>query len=1109
MVPASSTAPATVPSSGTPEVATVDPWIQAYCHSDGPEVFYGIASPQQIWQDDPFDVESIHAEARDKFYQLLNRVLQASVNPRGAPLRTTAHPGATAPTRTTASTGRYKEVARGAIMVLLGESGSGKTHLLRAFRHYVHQGELGYCAYMQMTTAADNYARYVLQYLIDSLQKPYRSSAHSAEETAFDRLTRRLLAQVPSLTHEEKQLFIDGSLSSLDDQVMDYADRLTACDRFHHCDADLIRVLLYAACDDHRIRQQALKWLRCQPITQARDLARIGHTPPRTQPEDPQRMLVQLAQLVSAVEQVPLVLLLDQIEDLALHNPEQAAQLFRGLIDTLTVLTDHSPHVFVVIACLEDYYTRYQQYITRSKIDRLTHDTPPIRLMSHRSIEEIAAVLEKRLDYFYQELQLPQRPHRLHPFQQQQLSTLSNLRLRDVLHEFYRHQQDCRRSGRWLEFPRPSASQPPATATENLQELWCQYLGSFKDDLPTEESDIATLLSRIIPACSEEMPDGVYFGCSQPQAPEKRYLEVDIHRSPNSVDKLLVAVCNRRSQGGGLYKQLKELVDRAGEIPTAIVRLQPFPRQGETNNLIAQLVRHHGRRVLLQEADLRNMLAFEQFHQLHGQTPEFRQWQRSYKPLTNSPAIQEILGVHALLSHDRDTHARTEPSAVVPTNPSPVATTTPTRQTSTTPPLPQPATIRLGWLPANSQAPLTIDPASLTQHVAVIGATGSGKTTAALNILEQLLSRGIPVLLIDRKGDLCRYADPQSWTEELNDPERRQFRDQLRQQLDIALYTPGVAKGRPLALSLFPTDDTPADDHEISACAQYVAASLAAMLSLRNSSSDRAQLAILTRAVEILGRRQPQQVTIPALCELIGSQDDELLCTVNHTFREQHYQRLAENLQTLWVQHEKLFKVGDPLDIGALLPRPGRSSAGRCRLTIINTQSLTSDQARDFWVAQLLIALGRWCSRHPCESLQAAILLDEADAYLPANRNPATKSPLEHLIRRARSAGLALFLATQNPGDFDYRCRENIGTWIVGRIHQERSKEKLRPLFEGANRQNVLNRLPGLERGHFYYLGPDGTCQQFRSAASVIQTKQIPNDTILQLAATQNTHRGT
>src|SRR6266581_2485373 len=50
--------------------------------------------------------------------------------------------------------------------------------------------------------------------------------------------------------------------------------------------------------------------------------------------------------------------------------------------------------------------------------------------------------------------------------------------------------------------------------------------------------------------------------------------------------------------------------------------------------------------------------------------------------------------------------------------------------------------------------PFTIDPASLTKHSVVFGATGSGKTVLCKSIIEEAASRGVPVLAIDPKGDI-------------------------------------------------------------------------------------------------------------------------------------------------------------------------------------------------------------------------------------------------------------------------------------------------------------------------------------------------------------------
>ena len=55
---------------------------------------------------------------------------------------------------------------------------------------------------------------------------------------------------------------------------------------------------------------------------------------------------------------------------------------------------------------------------------------------------------------------------------------------------------------------------------------------------------------------------------------------------------------------------------------------------------------------------------------------------------------------------------------------------------------------------------VSLSAGELTRHAAFIGVSGSGKTTVALKLIEQLLLQGIPAILIDRKGDLCVYARP-------------------------------------------------------------------------------------------------------------------------------------------------------------------------------------------------------------------------------------------------------------------------------------------------------------------------------------------------------------
>src|SRR5262249_320363 len=118
--------------------------------------------------------------------------------------------------------------------------------------------------------------------------------------------------------------------------------------------------------------------------------------------------------------------------------------------------------------------------------------------------------------------------------------------------------------------------------------------------------------------------------------------------------------------------------------------------------------------------------------------------------------------------------------------------------------------------------------------------------------------------------------------------------------------------------------------------------------------------------------------------------------------------------------------------------------------------------------------------------------------YLPAVRQPATKEPMEHLLKRARSAGLGLLLATQSPGDFDYKCRDNIRTWFVGQVKEANSIAKMKPMLNDC-RVDVAGRPPAQEPGEFFLIR-DGKVTGLKAGLSAVEPRQVPEEEIVRLA---------
>ena len=128
---------------GEPGPPEADPRVAAFCSPDLPELFHAFAYASDVWKPDPFDVESIHRGARDVLRRIVGRVLEPSGHGRR-------------PDPPAAGRGRLRQDPPDA----------------RLPQRAPRAGQ-GYCGYMQMTAYTDDYGRYVLNNLIESLDKPY------------------------------------------------------------------------------------------------------------------------------------------------------------------------------------------------------------------------------------------------------------------------------------------------------------------------------------------------------------------------------------------------------------------------------------------------------------------------------------------------------------------------------------------------------------------------------------------------------------------------------------------------------------------------------------------------------------------------------------------------------------------------------------------------------------------------------------------------------------------------------------------------------------------------------------------------------------------------
>lgn len=289
-------------------------------------------------------------------------------------------------------------------------------------------------------------------------------------------------------------------------------------------------------------------------------------------------------------------------------------------------------------------------------------------------------------------------------------------------------------------------------------------------------------------------------------------------------------------------------------------------------------------------------------------------------------------------------------------------------------------------------------------------------------------------------------------------------------------------------------------DHEQQELANVSAAALGDMLHLGTSPTHQRYSGILSVALKLLGEFARKEVTLTDLITFMDEEENELTEVITRMDPNGRLRKdLVAQLDSLSHRNFALFDgAGEPLSMDAFLGLGKFKREKKTKLSIIYTGFLGDNENILFWVAQFLSEALRFCQRNPSETLQAMVMFDEADLYIPANSKPATKEPLESLLKRARSAGVGLMLATQSPGDLDYKSRDQITSWFIGKVREDTALRKLRAAFSSDSGIDPALVLPNQKVGEFHLI-QEGTVKALKSQRSLIQADQVPFDRIEEL----------
>ncbi len=1100
------------------QALTPDRLMEAFEHS--------ITWEDDIWRADPVDVEDVHAQARKKFNSLLETI-----------------------------TGDVATSTQARVLLFHGQSGAGKTHLIRALRTNAHRSKKAYFGYAQMTPDVANYADYYLRRLVYSLEQCYCPDASDDGRSALMRLTDLMVERVEGIEERGLAKLRDAKMSdeALAQLVLDLADFIVAHKAFQdrELDINVVRALLYLQRRDPRIDQRIRQYLIGRELT---DLAQQGVAAldPNTGEDRAFEIIAALGNLIWTIEQAAIVFCIDQVEDLRFFD--DAEERFQRAVRDLIQIANRLTNAIVVISCLDDFYGQVRDVLAQSYIDRI-EKAGPVLLLESRTPEEAKKIITKRLEFIASaSVDGPSFPDPSAYFGPNFFEEFGGLSTRRLLEHAYGRLRE--KAGATDDEPTDTtktgfiatladalgigggatqASDLNATSI-NYRDLWEQFQNRSEAEMPNSDGELLEVLTGALQLAKEEWPTAITLSTKRAEvADDVPTLDLTIAHKSGLETNARVFLCNRPTQGGGLKRQLDKVLPAMQDKTCFMLRASDFPpnRKNQTAQAFRKFRDGGGRSVLVPIPDWERMMMVREFHAHHRNDPGFEDWFKSAKLLSNVLAIIQLLRLdllgralpipagakplhqdevgqlpsaqldnvtHMPVFHDRDKH--------VPGN---VASQqTPAAANDDEVPLSllldengaEAGSIFAGRDIGARGKPITLNSSVLKRHAAVLGGSGSGKTTIALCIIEQLLARGIPAILIDRKGDLCSYANPDVWRPNDDEyAERQSEREKLADAIDVAVYTPGRASGRPISITLLPNGINELPEHEQQLLANLSSAALGDMLHLKKSATHQKQSGTLSVALKILGGRFSKEVTLGDLIELLEEEDAELTDLTQRMDPSGKIRRdLVAQLDSLRHRNSALFEGGgEAMRMESLLGLGPRADSGRTRLSIIYTGFLGDNENILFWVAQFLSEALRFCQRNPNDELQAVVMFDEADLYIPANARPATAEPLQSLLKRARSAGLGLMLATQSPGDLDYKSRDQITSWFIGRVREDTALRKLKAAFQSESGLDPAAVLPGQTVGEFH-LVQEGLVRSMKAHRSLITAEQVPFDRIEQLA---------
>ncbi len=1002
---------------------------------------------------------------------------------------------------------------------LLGQAGSGKTHLLGMLRRKALERGI-YFVLVDMTDVADFWDTMSLGYL-RSLQQ---------EVGGRRQVDSWLAAMIRDYGKDVRKA--NAIPSQRPPGLINTTNQLIAAVRSKHRAAvqehvDVLRALVLFACDHAEVNDLGYKWLQGLGI----DGEEQEHYGFRQAQQKPSRIVRGLSWLLSL--QAPTVLALDQLDAIVaehelahggdLEDDEPSEQqrrsqaIIQGIAGGLLELRDVTRRTLTVVSSLEATWDILDRQAAVSMADRYES-----RLLLHPGggpdvMEKlVAGRLEEAYSAHGFKPPYPSFPYTAAFFERYRDNTP-----RELLQACDRHRKACRRAR--------MVSEAGASPTEPVRPLpngdgWLDAITDRIREL-ADSVDLAVLLGdesetaqdRVIEAACEAImlanptresviqqvdKDFMGTGNYDPLHARVRLIltdqrERERHHSFRFIEKTHYRAFQARLKAALTASGIDHDLGFRG---LTIVRVGSLPGGPATQKLIEELRGRGGNLVTPSEQELSTLVAISSLLGTPEEPEDFEQWLAQVRPVSNMAIFAPA--VDALFKGLRAAEAATPTDGRAPTLEAQPDKTQETRADEATDPTPsappevstlrptggqEPQSVlrpaqkapRGGALPigrrlvaGEAEGDVSIPLERLPYHTCVFAGSGSGKTVFLKRVVEEAALMGIPSIVIDGANDLSRLGDP--W------PERPEaFTDddaakaaRYHRSTEVAVWTPGARSGNPMRLNPLPDftalsgNSVEELEEERSAAIDMATSSLSDLIIKGRGTTAQKQAAILKGTLRHFAKRGG---TIRDLVGYLREPPDDVIEPFGRG--DKMAQELSEMLHAVLVDDPLIGGSGTPLDPAVLFRS---NDPEKTRVSVLSLVGLPGYDEKRRFMDQLASTLFTWIKKNPAppQGLLGLLIIDEAKDFVPSGKKVPGKENVVRLAAQARKYGLGLLFATQEPKSIEHTIVSNCSTLLGGKMNSPAAIDALQQLL--ADKGTHAKDVGSLKRGSFYFCsGPE------------------------------------